>query len=109
MTSDPSPVLARCVAALEASLAPNSALLVRLKALRDRLQQERFRLAALGQFKRGKSTLLNALIGASALPVTHSSNRVVGDRIVSQRNLKVPLHHIKPIDDALYLVSHATG
>jgi hypothetical protein len=69
MASDPSPVLERCVAVLEASLAPNSALPGRLGALHDRLRQERFQLAALGQFKRGKSTLLNALVGASALPV----------------------------------------
>ncbi len=36
--------------------------------LRDRFQRERLHLAALGQFKRGKSTLLNALMGADILP-----------------------------------------
>jgi len=46
-----------------------------LEALRDRLRQGRFHLAVLGQFKRGKSTLVNALLGepllpASVLPVT---------------------------------------
>jgi GTP-binding protein EngB required for normal cell division len=40
----------------------------RLDALRQRLETERFQLAVLGQFKRGKSTLLNALIGTSILP-----------------------------------------
>jgi len=39
-----------------------------LAALRDRLEQGRFHLAVLGQFKRGKSTLLNALLGESVLP-----------------------------------------
>jgi GTP-binding protein EngB required for normal cell division len=37
--------------------------------LRDRLVQGRFYVACVGQFKRGKSTLLNALIGQAVLPV----------------------------------------
>jgi GTPase SAR1 family protein len=40
----------------------------RLDALRQRLQEERCYLAVLGQFKRGKSTLVNALLGAPVLP-----------------------------------------
>lgn len=40
----------------------------RLIELTDRLAQGRFRLAVLGQFKRGKSTLLNALLGEALLP-----------------------------------------
>jgi len=40
----------------------------RLQALRHRLVEERFQLAVLGQFKRGKSTLLNALLGVPVLP-----------------------------------------
>ena len=38
-------------------------------ALRERLAEGRFYVACLGQFKRGKSTLLNALVGESVLPV----------------------------------------
>ena len=41
----------------------------RLQALADRLEGQRLHLAVLGQFKRGKSTLLNALLGAPALPM----------------------------------------
>jgi GTP-binding protein EngB required for normal cell division len=41
----------------------------RVETLRSRLSQDRFQLAVLGQFKRGKSTLINALLGASLLPV----------------------------------------
>jgi hypothetical protein len=44
-------------------------LLDRLHALLQRLETERFQLAVLGQFKRGKSSLLNALLGRSLLPV----------------------------------------
>jgi hypothetical protein len=40
----------------------------RLTLLRERLMGERFQLAVLGQFKRGKSTLINALLGAPVLP-----------------------------------------
>ena len=40
----------------------------RLVGLQLRLQEERCHLAVLGQFKRGKSTLINALLGAPVLP-----------------------------------------
>jgi len=42
--------------------------IARLVGLKDRLEQGRFHLAVLGQFKRGKSTLLNALLGEAVLP-----------------------------------------
>jgi GTPase SAR1 family protein len=44
-------------------------ILERLSSLRERLTTERFQLAALGQFKRGKTTVLNALLGQSVLPM----------------------------------------
>jgi GTPase Era involved in 16S rRNA processing len=40
----------------------------RLTDLRNRLAEGAFRLAVVGQFKRGKSTLLNALLGEALLP-----------------------------------------
>jgi predicted GTPase len=43
-------------------------ILERLSRLRTRLDQGLLRVAVLGQFKRGKSTLLNALLGAPVLP-----------------------------------------
>jgi GTP-binding protein EngB required for normal cell division len=42
----------------------------RLHALGERLREARCHLAVLGQFKRGKSTLINALLGESVLPVS---------------------------------------
>jgi GTP-binding protein EngB required for normal cell division len=42
----------------------------RLRSLRERLSEERFHLAVLGQFNRGKSTLLNALLGEPVLPTS---------------------------------------
>lgn len=41
----------------------------RLNQLSDRLTSQKLNLAVLGQFKRGKSTLLNALLGSPILPV----------------------------------------
>ena len=40
----------------------------KLRFLSERLTTERFQLAVLGQFKRGKSTVLNALLGQPVLP-----------------------------------------
>ena len=42
----------------------------RITALAERLREGRFHLAVLGQFKRGKSTLLNALLGEEILPTS---------------------------------------
>jgi GTP-binding protein EngB required for normal cell division len=39
-----------------------------VRALRDRLDAGRFYVACVGQFKRGKSTLINALVGEAVLP-----------------------------------------
>ncbi len=39
-----------------------------LATLHERLVEERLQVAVLGQFKRGKSTFLNALLGESLLP-----------------------------------------
>lgn len=42
--------------------------LMSMRGFRERLAQNRFQLAVLGQLKRGKSTLINALIGQEILP-----------------------------------------
>jgi ribosome biogenesis GTPase A len=58
--------VAACVGSPSASQAK---ILDRLNSLQERLATERFQLAVLGQFKRGKSTVLNALLGQSVLPI----------------------------------------
>jgi predicted GTPase len=40
----------------------------RLRALAQRLADQRLQVAVLGQFKRGKSSFLNALLGTELLP-----------------------------------------
>lgn len=55
----------------EATIVPTPAersLLDRLAELARRRAADRFQLAVVGQFKRGKSTLLNTLLGMTALP-----------------------------------------
>lgn len=61
-------IVGRIESTLESAVGPASPLVARLRALRGRLQNERFQLAVLGQFKRGKSTFINALLGAAVLP-----------------------------------------
>ena len=62
-------LLDRGTACIDAPSASQAKILERLNALRERLAVERFQLAVLGQFKRGKSTVLNALLGQSVLPI----------------------------------------
>jgi ribosome biogenesis GTPase A len=56
--------LARLAAAQDEAVVQNAA-----AELSRKIQQNRFHLVLIGQFKRGKSTVLNALLGAPILPV----------------------------------------
>ncbi len=60
--------LNRAITVVGSSVGEESSLVTRLRASCDRLQHERLHLAVLGQFKRGKSTFINALLGAPILP-----------------------------------------
>jgi GTP-binding protein EngB required for normal cell division len=62
-------LLDRATTCIDAPAASQAKILERLNALHERLATERFQLAVLGQFKRGKSTVLNALLGQSVLPI----------------------------------------
>jgi GTP-binding protein EngB required for normal cell division len=55
--------------ALGKAVAGNALRHERAETLRCRLEHQRFQLAVLGQFKRGKSTFINALLGAPLLPI----------------------------------------
>jgi hypothetical protein len=55
--------------ALRDATGRDSELTQRITGLRDRLRDNRLQLAVLGQFKRGKSTFINALLGVAVLPV----------------------------------------
>lgn len=62
-------LLESAASSVVAPSASQAKILERLNSLRARLATERFQLAVLGQFKRGKSTVLNALLGQSVLPI----------------------------------------
>lgn len=66
----PADALSRLITVLEPFANEFKLEIGRLTELRERLQEGRFHLAVLGQFKRGKSTLLNALLGESLLPTS---------------------------------------
>lgn len=61
-------LLARAASSVSHPSASQTKILEQLERLRERLATERFQLAVLGQFKRGKSTLLNALLRDPILP-----------------------------------------
>jgi ribosome biogenesis GTPase A len=61
-------LLAQAASAVPHPTAAQKEILERLTRLRTRLEEGLLRVAVLGQFKRGKSTLLNALLGAPLLP-----------------------------------------
>lgn len=55
----------QCLSPLDQQFAP---IIAAIDQLQRRLAEGRFHLAVLGQFKRGKSTLINALLGDEVLP-----------------------------------------
>jgi GTP-binding protein EngB required for normal cell division len=61
-------LLDQSIACLEELGADYASAVEELELIQQRLAEGRFHLAVLGQFKRGKSTLLNALLGEDLLP-----------------------------------------
>jgi GTP-binding protein EngB required for normal cell division len=61
--------LSYAIQAAQAAIGNDASLVRRLAVLRERVRDNRLQLAVLGQFKRGKSTFINALLGAPLLPV----------------------------------------
>ncbi|HTZ68044.1 MAG TPA: dynamin family protein, partial [Roseiarcus sp.] len=61
-------LIERAQASLPDPIPAQRTTLSKLNDVRDRIEEGRLRVAVLGQFKRGKSTLLNALVGQPLLP-----------------------------------------
>ena len=72
---------------------PASSSLGRLKDLLERLTSSRLHIAVLGQFKRGKSSLLNALLGADLLPTAVLPLTSVPIFIASGRPPSLRIHY----------------
>lgn len=87
-----------------------------IRQLRDRLTSERFRVIILGEFKRGKSTFINALIGKEILPAFATPCTAIiteikwGDEPKALLHFKNPLPEIfsssLPIDTLQHLQIH---
>ncbi len=90
-----------------------------LRALADRLGTGRFHLAVLGQFKRGKSTLINALLGEALLPssvipltaiptlIAHGDRRSVCIRFLDGRDDEI-VESDTPLDLQRALLRHVS-
>ena len=78
-------------------------------ALVERLEEGRFYVACVGQFKRGKSTLLNALVGepllpAGVVPITTAVTVLrYGERVRARVRLGAEWHAIAPSEIAAYV------
>lgn len=75
----------------------------RLEGLRGHLRGNRLHVAVLGQFKRGKSSLLNALLGAAVLPTAVLPLTSVPIFITSGRPASVRVHYKdeRPAEEAI--------
>lgn len=87
---------AEVLASLDELLALTDGLVVagtsrNLRAARARLAEDRFNLVVLGEFKRGKSTLINALLGRAVLPtgVVPLTSVVTALRFCQREHLEV--------------------
>jgi predicted GTPase len=78
-------VLDEATIVLESFIPAESALILQLRTLCERLRHERLQLAVLGQFKRGKSTFLNALLSAPLLPMAVIPHRLALAAACSRR------------------------
>ena len=86
------PALARGIEALKLNLGDQSPLVAALLGLSDRLEHQRLQLAILGQFKRGKSSLINALLGAFVLPTAVIPLTAIGTFIAWRAEPFVRIH-----------------
>lgn len=76
-----------------------------LQSLQDRLVSGQFRLAVLGQFKRGKSTLLNALLGDELLPTDILPVTAIPTFIGAAETLDVLVDFADEVDPVKYISS----
>jgi GTPase SAR1 family protein len=68
-------LLAEAVSSVTKSTNAQEEITGRIERLRKRLSEGVFKVAVLGQFKRGKSTLLNALLEMQLLPTGVTQSR----------------------------------
>jgi len=93
-TSILSSYLEKAIACLEKTNVNTSKEVKHLQSLNARLQEGQFHLAVLGQFKRGKSTFLNALIGKAILPSAVTPLTAIPTFIYYGSSNKLSIHYL---------------
>jgi GTPase SAR1 family protein len=94
-------LLDRALCSLGEAWPSNAPIAVRLRELQGRLMEERLQLAILGQFKRGKSTFLNALLGEPLLPTGVIPLTAIPTFIAwgSKPRIRVTYRTARPVDE----------
>lgn len=87
--SDHKGALQRCI---DETIALDRVSLVALNELREKLKSEAFHLLVVGQFKRGKTSLVNALLGADLLPVAVVPLTSIVTIITYGETLRIEVH-----------------
>lgn len=72
-----------------------------LNRLRDRVKEDNFKVLVLGEFKRGKSTFINALLGDEILPAYAKPCTAIINEVKWGDTPKALLHYPKSEDDLL--------
>ncbi len=72
-----------------------------LKKLTERLKSERFKVIVLGEFKRGKSTLINSLLGREILPAFATPCTAIINELKWGPEPKAVLHFKSPLPEKL--------
>ena len=77
-----------------------------LKQLHQRVQSDRFKIMVLGEFKRGKSTFINALLGeeilpAYAVPCTAIINEIKSADVIGVFRSKLNIESIRKYETSL--------
>ena len=77
------------------------------RQLAGRISEGRFYVACIGQFKRGKSTLINALIGDPVLPVGFTPVKMcIRDSFDDVRKLLDVLHRLTDLGNTVIIIEH---
>jgi len=98
-------IIARAIESLEYFGDDYSTSCNELRLLQTRLRAGRFHLAVLGQFKRGKSTLLNALLGEELLPADILPVTAIPTFIGFAEKITVRVHFESGAEPADYVAS----
>ena len=67
-----------------------------LHRLKERVQTDHFKVLVIGEFKRGKSTFINAMLGAEILPAYAKPCTAIINEVKWGDSPRALLHHVSP-------------